>query len=239
MSVIRSKRAARVSTSAGATASSLLAETPRPTTRGESSNSLLSTPTHFAIPTNSGVVLQPSPVVMEAPVTSDVVALVPNATSPVIYSVVAVVPNSLGVVAVVSNSLGIAASIPISAIRSYNRGSLVINCLNRASTQGEVAQVIANIRSVLHGFAVVEYISPVYASEFQRRLISLYPRNASMREECSLWRDWPPEQFILHLFQVFPHDNFLKVHIFLEGSVDCDFFRIRLLEYGDSRELCH
>ena len=49
MSVIRSKRAARVSTSAGGT--SILAsistpsvETPRPTTRGESSNSLLSTP---------------------------------------------------------------------------------------------------------------------------------------------------------------------------------------------------
>ena len=66
---------------------------------------------------------------MEAPVTSDVVALVPNVTLPLISSVVAVVPNSLG----------IAASIPISAIRSYNRGSLVINCLNRTSTQGEVA----------------------------------------------------------------------------------------------------
>ena len=45
-------------------------------------------------------------VVMEAPVTSDVVALVPNITLPLISSVVAVVPNSLG----------IAASIPIPAI---------------------------------------------------------------------------------------------------------------------------
>ena len=243
MSVIRSKRAARVSTSAGATASSLLAETPRPTTRGESSNSLLSTPTHLAIPTNSGVVLQPSPVVMEAPVTSDVVALVPIVTLPVISDVVALLPNvtlpltsdvvallpnvtlplSSGVVAVGPNSLGIAASIPIPAIQSYNRGSLVIDYLNRSSTQGQVAQVIANIRSVLHGFAVVEYISPVYASEFQRRLTSLYPRNASMREECSRWRDWPPEQFISHLLQVFPHDNFLKVHTFLEALTAISF----------------
>ena len=62
-------------------------------------------------------------------VTSDVVALVPIASLPVISSVVALVPNSLGVVAVVPNSLGIAASISIPAIQSYNRGSLVINCL--------------------------------------------------------------------------------------------------------------
>ena len=158
-----------------------------------------------------------------SPVTSDVVALVPNVTLPLISDVVALVPNSLGAVAIVPNSLGIAASIPIPAIQSYNRGSLVINCLNRASTQGEVAQVIANIRSVLHGFAVVEYISPVYASEFQRRLTSLYPRNASMREECSRWRDWPPEQFISHLLQVFPHDNFLKVHTFLEALTAISF----------------
>ena len=57
-------------------------------------------PLQSAIPTNPGVVLLPSPVVMEAPVTSDVVALAPNATLPVFSSVVAVVPNTL--------SLGIA-----------------------------------------------------------------------------------------------------------------------------------
>ena len=109
-------------------------------------------PLQSAIPTNSGVVLLPSLVIMEAPVTSVVVALVRNATLPVISGVVAVVPNSLG----------IAASITIPAIQSYDRGTVVIKSLNRPSTQGEVAQVIANIRPVIHGYAAVEYIGPVF-----------------------------------------------------------------------------
>ena len=54
-------------------------------------------PSQSAIPRNPGVVLLPFPVTMKAPVTSDVVALVPNATLPVISGVVAVVPNSFGI----------------------------------------------------------------------------------------------------------------------------------------------
>ena len=53
-------------------------------------------PSQSAIPRNPGVVLLPFPVTMKASVTSDVVALVPHATLPVISGVVAVVPNSFG-----------------------------------------------------------------------------------------------------------------------------------------------
>ena len=145
------KRSARVSNGSD------IHQTPLATPRSAPSPVVLYTPPvvsplQSAIPTNSGVVLLPSLVIMEAPVTSVVVALVPNATLPVISGVVAVVPNSLG----------IAASITIPAIQSYDRGTVVIKSLNRPSTQGEVAQVIANIRPVIHGYAAVEYIGPVF-----------------------------------------------------------------------------
>ena len=145
------KRSARVSNGTD------IHQTPLATPRSAPSPVVLYTPPvvsplQSAIPTNSGVVLLPSLVIMEAPVTSVVVALVRNATLPVISGVVAVVPNSLG----------IAASITIPAIQSYDRGTVVIKSLHRASTQGEVAQIIANIRSVIHGYAAVEYIDPVF-----------------------------------------------------------------------------
>ena len=139
----------------------------------------------------------PSPVVMEAPVTPDVVALAPNATLPVFSSVVAVVPNTLSL-GIADPALPVATSMSISPIQSYNRGNVMIKTLHRASSQAEVTQVIANIRSTLHGYAVVEYIEPLFVIEFERMLALLYQRDIAKYLECRNWRDWDAEHFISH-----------------------------------------
>ena len=78
-------------------------------------------------------------------------------------------------------------------VKQYATGpSSTILVLTRASSRKQVKQVIANIRSPLHGYLLSETIDITYASEFQNLLMILYPHDEVKRNSCRLWRDWSP-----------------------------------------------
>ena len=92
----------------------------------------------------------------------------------------------------------------------------MIKTLNRASTQEDLTQVIASIRSSLHCYEIVDYIDPLFTGEFVRRLEDQYPLDTQRRLSCRHWRLWEPEVFINHLILVFPPVQYLSIHTFLQ-----------------------
>ena len=64
-------------------------------------------------------------------------------------------------------------------VKQYATGPSVstILVLTRGSSRKQVKQVIANIRSPLHGYHHRETIDITYASEFQNLLMILYPHD--------------------------------------------------------------
>ena len=85
-------------------------------------------------------------------------------------------------------------------VKQYVTGpSSTILVLTRGSSRKQVKQVIANIRSPLHGYLHRETIDITYASKFQSLLMILYPHNEAKRNSCRLWCDWSPASLCEHL----------------------------------------